>query len=249
MRLEDTTIATMRDRMLKASIIDLIQIKSEITEKCMGENEYIVFKDSLTRDIYAYSIINFLNIQGFSVFGGFVAAHISGKSWNDIDLISPSDSPAEFERIAKITQFLRFAFGFQPTQLSFQEISDKHYARKYMLKITDDDITHTIKIDVVFKSSSINMLWLPISIAKCLEMRNTLISLRYIYKASFLLQCWKIDDITTLLKRGEDIALKFIQFSNDEDYIEYYDKRIKATRDAGYVIKHILNANLDCCQR
>jgi hypothetical protein len=180
------------------------------------------------------------------VFGGFVAAHISGKSWNDIDFISPTDSPAEFERIAKITQFLRFAFGFQPTKLSFQEISDKHYARKYMLKITDDDITHTIKIDVIYKSSCINMLWLPVSIAKCLEMRNTIISLRYIYKASFLLQCWRTHDIKTLLERGEDIALKFIQYSNDENYIEYYDKRIKAIRDAGYVIKTVLNSNFDC---
>ena len=50
------------------------------------------------------------------MFGGFVTAHVSGKPWNDIDVMMPSDLPKDYEHIFKIVAFLRLAFGLKPMQ-------------------------------------------------------------------------------------------------------------------------------------
>ena len=244
-RLEDMAIAKMRDRMSKASIAKLLDIKKEIEKDCKGGNEQVVFEDSLMRDLYAYVVISFLNIHDFVVFGGFVAAHVSGKPWNDIDVMVPTDSHKDY--IFKIVPFLRLAFGFKPMQLQLQEHEPqmKRYARAFHLSITEDGVRHTIKIDVILKAFSHTMTWLPVTVGKCLSMKDNIISLRNIPKAKHMLHHWKVDDVVELLRNGNDVGMSFptplasLQFAA---YSEYWWLRMKGARKLGYVVDKFLGA-------
>lgn len=239
-RLEDMAIAKMRDRMSKASIVELAGIKNEIKLNCKGGNEHVVFDEALMRDLYAYAVINFLNMYGFSVFGGFVAAHISGKPWNDIDVMMPSDAAIELDHIFKVVMFLRFAFSFKATELFMTESANKKYAKEFTLCITDENVKHKIKIDVAPRWCNDRMLWLPVSIGKCLMMRDNIIFIRDIRMASSFLFSWKVDDVLELLRSGRDVSLSLARNHHSISYSMYFWTRIKAMRTAGYVVDTFL---------
>jgi len=236
-------IAKMRDRMSKASIVELMDIKKEIEKKCKGGNEHIIFDESLMRDLYAYAVINFLNIYDFTVFGGFVAAHLSGKPWNDIDIMMPRDEHSCYDHVLKIIAFLKLSFGFKPIQLQLHEGEVRRYARVYELRITENDIVHAIKIDVV-RSVCCNqkMLWLPVTIGKCLLLKDNVISLRSIPKATPMLLPWKVDDVIDLLRNGNDVGLSFPHPSQSRciAYRSYWWLRIDRLRRLGYVVDKFL---------
>lgn len=236
-RLEDMAIAKLRDRMSKASIVELVEIKKELKVKCKGGHQHMIFDEVLLRDLYAYVVIGYLNMYGFSVFGGFVAAHLSGKFWNDIDVIMPSDSRGDFDHIMGIVKFLRFSFGFKPTALQLHDVSSRQiYARGVMLHITDGNMKHKIKIDVVPRSCGANMRWLPVSVGRCLVMKDNVISLRVIQSATLLLLGWRVEDVIELLRDGKDVGLMCPKLSSRQAYNEYYVKRIEAMRQLGYVV-------------
>jgi hypothetical protein len=240
-RLEDLSIAKLRERMSKASIIELAGIKKEIETSCKGGNEHVIFDESLTRDLYAYAVINFLTMYDFVVFGGFVTAHVSGKPWNDIDLMMPADDRTQ-DHVLKIVSFLRLSFGFTPMQIQMHECQAKRYARTFNLIIKENGVLHSIKIDIVSKSMDSRMLWLPVTVGKCLLMSDNVISLRNIPKAAHMLIPWKVADILELLRNGNDVGLSFStpSQSRNEAYRTYWWQRVGALRESGYEVNHFL---------
>ncbi len=240
-RLEDMAIAKMRERMSKSSISELVQIKNELKEDCKGGNEQCIFEKSFMRDLYAYAIVSFLNMYGYIVFGGFVAAHVSGKPWNDIDVMMPSDKNQGIEQILKIVPFLRLAFGFKGMALQLNETS-KNYAITFHLRIIDGDLKHDIKIDAVPKTCSHNNLWLPVTLGKCLSMKDYVIALRTIPKAHHLLLPWKVDDVVEMLRNGNDVGLSFPKHTGNSAYRDYWWLKMKGVRKLGYVVDTFLGS-------
>jgi hypothetical protein len=240
-RLEDLSIAKLRDRMSKASIAEMTGIKKELKTSCKGGNEHVIFDESLTRDLYAYAVINFLTMYDFVVFGGFVSAHVSGKRWHDIDLMVPSDNLAQ-DQILTVVSFLRLAFGFKPMQIQMYECHAKRYARAFNLTIKENDVVHSIKFDIVPKVMHSKMMWLPVTVGKCLSMSDNVISLRSIPKATHMLLPWKVDDILQLLRSGHDVGLSFPTpaQSRNAAYRAYWWERIRALRRSGYVVDDFL---------
>lgn len=240
-RLEDKAIAKMRDRMSKASIAELLDIKKEIKKSCKGGNERIIFDESLMRDVYAYAIINFLNIYEIVVFGGFVAAHVSGKPWDDIDIMMP----CEHNHIMKIIAFLRLAFGFKPVDVQMKEGRVKAYAKSFTLTIYEGGCVHSIKFDIVpyINMISISKLhWIPATVGKCLSLKDNVISLRHIPKAEIMLHAWKVNDIVTMLRDGHDVGLSFPAVLRNASYNEYWWLRITKVRKQGYEVNKFLGA-------
>jgi hypothetical protein len=242
-RLEDFAIAKMRDRMSKASIVELAGIKKEIETGCKGGNEHVIFDESLTRDLYAYAVINFLTMYDFVVFGGFVSAHVSGKPWNDIDLIMPDDSAARFS-VMKIVAFLRLSFGLKSMQIQMYESQAKRYARTFNLTIKDNNINNYIKIDIVQKTCQKSMMWMPVTVGKCLSMSDNIISIRKIPNSTHILLSWKVADILELLRNGNDVGLSFPNPSQSRNaaYRDYWWQRVSKLRGMGYVVDHFLGA-------
>ena len=247
-RLEDLSIAKMRDIMSNASIVKLASIKKELETSCKGGNEHVIFDESLTRDLYAYAVINFLTMYDFVVFGGFVSAHVSGKPWNDIDLMMPADNLAQ-DHVLKVVAFLRLSFGFKPMQIQFErtnvnqyECQSNSYARAFSLTIKENGIMHSIKIEIIPNAMHSNMIWLPVTVGKCLSMSDNVISLRNIPKAAHMLSHWKLADILELLRNGHDVGLSFAtpRLSLSVAYREYWWHRVRALRKSGYVVDNFL---------
>ena len=238
-RLEDLSIAKLRDRMSKASIAEMAGMKIELATSCKGGNEHVIFDESLMRDMYAYAVINFLTMYDFVVFGGFVSAHVSGKPWNDIDLMMSGDN---LVHVLKVVSFLRLAFGFKPMQIQMYESHTKRYARTFNLTIKENGVMHTIKFDIVPKDMHSKMTWLPVTVGKCHSMSDNVISLRSIPKAAHMLLSWKIDDILELLRSGHDVGLSFPTQAQSRNaaYKDYWWQRIRALRKLGYVVDDFL---------
>ena len=243
-RLEDIAVATMRDRMSKSSISELLNIKNKLKKECKGGNEYCIFEKSLLRDLYAYAIVSFLNMYSFTVFGGFVTAHVSGKPWNDIDVMMPSDSRENLEHILRIIAFLRLAFGFKPMEVQLHEKCTKYGTSAWHLSIIDGNFIHYINIDVVPKSSNKHMRWLPATVGKCLSMKDNVIALRSIPKCHCLLLSWKVDDVVEMLRNGKDVGLSFPHASDSRntEYRNYWWLKINGIRNIGYVVDTFLGS-------
>ena len=237
-RLEDTAIAKMRARMSRANLGELLDILKEIKSKCKGGNEYVDFTESLTRDVYAYAVVIFFNMFGFSVFGGFVSSHVSGKPWNDIDFQLPGDKN-DMNYITRLIGFLRFAFGLSPMQITLEDTSKQFYCcGTYKLSITDDIDTHAISMDFAVMSSV--PVYCPVTIGRCLLMKNNVISLRNIPIAAMILVPWQVEDIISILRDGKDVGIGCKDLYKNKLYGEYFWSRLTKIREQGIVVEKIL---------
>lgn len=248
MNLESLAIAKMRERMSKASLPELLAIEKEIKEKCKGGNDQVVFEESLIRDLYAYTVLTFLNLFGFRVFGGFVSAHISGKPWNDLDLMAPPPILDYSFYIYKCVDYLKIALGLMPMQIALHENSQKlkkHYAKSFRLNITKNDVTHTIKMDLVgMKSQMLKGGFIPVTIGKCLSMKKNIISLRNIPAAEYALMSWNVDEVVNMLQHGKDVGLSFADpvDTNPNPYKEYWWQRVDEVKKLGYTVDKFLGS-------
>ncbi len=122
------------------------------------------------------------------------------------------------------------------------ECPTKKYARTFNLTIKENGVVHSIKFDIVPKSMHSKMMWLPVTVGKCLSMSDNVISLRSIPKATHMLLAWKVDDILELLRSGHDVGLSFPTPSQSRNaaYREYWWIRIRALRKSGYVVDDFL---------
>ena len=241
-RLEDYAIAKLRARMARASICELVEILKEIQTDCKGGNESMDFTESLTRDCYAYALINFFNLFGYQVFGGFVSSHLTGKYWNDLDFLLPFEShPAH---VTRVLGFLRLAFGFMPAQIMLEDDeSRRKYSKRYKLSISDSISTHLIKMDFVMMDEHAPI-FCPVTIGRCLIMRNNVISIRNIPIIRLLLLPWDVNDIIQLLKSGEDIGLVCKQLLQNNQYSDYFWSRITKIRKSGIAIETFIGGKL-----
>jgi len=259
-RTEEIEIAKKRNQMSKASIVELIEEKKNIISKYpypYSENgiENLFQKGMFLRDLYSYAIINYLGIQhNFKVFGGFVASHISGKNWTNIDMMAPYERLTQMEFMTQIVTFLRFIFGFKSTDLSlidktdYEQINYGYYDTfKYLLHINEGYLKHEIKINVMNRSFHRGLIsdtdYIPATIGKCLIMHNNKISMRKLhtnYIVPPILNTWSADDVIELLRNGKDIGLNFEEITDDDSYIRYFHRHIKRAREMTYEIDRFI---------
>lgn len=273
---EEIELAKNREQMSKASIANILEQKKKIDleyseraeilpnnmdysnnqiiwKKCLSRND-LFLKGMILRDLYSYTIINYLAIQhNFKVYGGFVAAHISGKNWLNIDMIAPYERMAQMEFMTQIVTFLRFIFGFKSTEIELtdetnyeQQMSNYYDSYKYLLHIYEGEFKHQIKINVIFRMNN-NIQdtdYIPVTIGKCLIMHNSNITMRKIpsqYMIPPILRTITVDDIIEILRTGKDISLSCegIYSSIDVDnqlYKQYFNNHISRAQELSYKI-------------
>lgn len=274
---EEIEIAKKRNQMSKASIADIIEEKKKIDLKyqvklsiqvdclntsdsipvdCLNKkiNEYLPREDlfvkgMILRDLYSYTIINYLGIQhNFKVYGGFVASHISGKNWLNIDMIAPYERMAQMEFMTQIVTFLRFIFGFKSTEVELtdetnyeQQMSNYYDSYKYLLHIYEGQFKHQIKINIISRNNNIiqETDYMPVTIGKCLIMHNSKITMRRIpsqYMIPPILRTITVDDIIEILSTGKDISLSCEFNVDNESYKQYFHTYISRAQQLSYKI-------------
>jgi hypothetical protein len=242
-RLEDAALAKMRDRMMKSDMQQLLDIIDEIDTSCKGGNEHMDYKEVLTRDVYAYAIVKILNVQECVVFGGFVAAHISGKVWRDIDILLPKSlSTADASRMGlRLVPFLRFLFGLTPLAIRIVNVQYNGYAQNYNLRFCiDAQLKFDISIDFVHANTHSE--FIPVSVGRCLQLTSECVTKRSMPETEVFLASWSLDDILQKLRAGSDVALccTGITPAFTQAYNAYFWKRIKDMRDTGYIIDEFI---------
>mgnify|MGYP007078069651 CR=1 FL=1 len=240
-RLEDVAMAKMRSRMQESGAEGLLQIMSEVREGCRGENERVEFRPSLIRDVYAYGAVHWFSMMGCDVFGGFVAAHLSGKEWRDIDVLMPANMQVD-ETIARLARYMRFLFSMAPGDISIPTVMCKRYAKKVTLEIRARELeVFQIVIDLVDPRKVPNE-YVPATVGSCLTLIDGCVYKRQIFSNTFaseLYLCtWGCEDIKTLLREGRDIGLCMSSsVSRRAKYRDYFWKCVKKKRECGYVIE------------
>lgn len=244
-RLEDVAIAALRSRMLKSDLREIFSMMHEIKKDCKGGNEHMEYTSSLLRDVYAYVIIKWFFLFDCNVFGGFVASHVNGKTWNDIDIMTPMDM-LKNDDITTISQrlvkYLRFVFALSSTCIQVKQLRQKVYAKTIQIDFTDDCFSFNIPIDII-ELPSVSY-FIPVSVGRCLLLSEHCILKRRIPNSDLLLSSWECEDILGLLRQGKDVglAMNCDHLNNElkQTYSRYFWTRIKTLQKSGYVIDCVL---------
>ena len=246
MRLQDESIVSLRSKMIQSYVPDLLKILDNVKNNCKGGDEHMEYRTSLIRDVFAYTIVGFLDAMNCSVFGGFVAAHISGKKWNDIDIMVPDGAYSvyrDFDLITKnIIKHVRFCFGLPATSIILKRMGvPKVYAKSISFHFTlDSDIKFEIDIDMVHESTKLSE-FIPATMGSCLLIKDRVVSMRNIILAELLIGHWSCIDVEQALRKGEDIALCLNVEGFCEEYRDayalYFWRRVKKLRRAGYLVE------------
>ena len=237
-RLEDAAMAKMRERMLHSDLSGLLKCKQEIESQCKGGNEHMEYATSLLRDVFAYSIVHWFSTMECSAFGGFVAAHVSGKVWNDIDILTPIDFvEGDYTKIIeRLVKYIRYVFGLSARSIKVEPIQPKNYAKHATLCFIVNEFKFQISIDMV--EERIGSLFVPVTLGRCLHLADRCITKRRIQHVGIMLASWECEDIISLLRDGKDVGL-CMQHKNQATelqkvYSEYFWSRIKKIRITGY---------------
>ena len=249
MRLQDESIVSLRSKMIQSYVPDLLKILDDVKNNCKGGDEHMEYRTSLIRDVFAYAIVGFLDAMNCCVFGGFVAAHISGKKWNDIDILVPDSAYSvyrDFNCIIKIIiKHIRFCFGLPATSINMKKMGvTKHYAKSISFNFTlDSDIKFDIDIDMVQESAELSD-FIPATMGGCLLIKDRVVSMRRILLAELLIGHWSCVDVKQALKKGEDIALCLNLEGYNEEYRDayslYFWRRVKKIQRAGYIVEEFV---------
>lgn len=243
-RLEDQTMAKMRSRMLHSDLGGLLNIMREIKTKCKGGNEHMDYTSSLLRDLYAYSIVHWFSALDCSVFGGFVTSHISGKVWDDIDIMTATNmiqnkSYDTIKIAEKLVKYMRYVFSLTAPCILVEPIQHKAYAETIKLCFVVEKISFQISIDLIDPQIAMSP-FIPVSLGRCLKLYDRCISMRRIANIGVLLCSWECEDILSLLREGKDIGLcmhhSLWPIHEKKKYSEYFWTRIKKMQNIGYEI-------------
>lgn len=237
-RLEDAAMAKMRDRMLHSDLSGLLKCKQEIESQCKGGNEHMEYQTSLLRDVFAYSIVHWFSMMDCSAFGGFVAAHVSGKVWKDIDILTPIDFlKGDCNKIiGRLVKYIRFVFGISARSIKVEPVQHKNYAKHATLSLVVNELKFQLSIDMV--DARITSPFVPVTLGRCLYLADRCITKRRIQHVDIMLSSWECEDIISLLKDGKDVGLcmqcKNQPIQSQRAYSEYFWSRIKKIRSTGY---------------
>ena len=237
-RLEDLAIARLREKMLHSDLSGLIECKKRIESDCKGGNEQMEYQTSLIRDVFAYGIVHWFSMMDCSAFGGFVAAHISGKVWDDVDILTPVD----FLKgdcntiIGRLVKYVRFVFGLSARSIMVEPVQPKNYAKHAILSFDVNELKFQISIDMV--DTQLSSPFVPVTIGRCLYLADRCITKRRLQHVDIMLSSWECEDITSLLREGKDVGLcmqtKNHSLHTQRMYSTYFWSRIKKIRDTGY---------------
>ena len=230
-------MASLRKKLLHSDLGGLLESKKEIESNCKGGNEHMEYQTSLLRDVVAYSIVHWFSMMECSVFGGFVAAHVSGKVWNDIDIMTPFGflNGDCNKIIGRIVKHVRFVFGLSALSIKVEPVQPKNYAKHFTLTFVVNELKFQISIDMVeprFMSP-----FVPVTLGRCLYLSDRCITKRRFQLFDILLSSWECEDIIGLLRDGKDVGL-CMQLNKNQStqraYSEYFWSRIKKIQSTGY---------------
>ena len=130
--LSDRSIAAKRAYLLGCTSQQLHDSWTELAS-CRAETSQGSLRTILERDVIAYTIIRWLSFMSTdndepTVFGGFLRAHYSGKSWNDIDITSSADIMNSCRK--SLIFFLSFVLPIKRTKLRMSGVECKPYCNK-----------------------------------------------------------------------------------------------------------------------
>eukprot|EP00966_Prymnesium_polylepis_P213381 4942031-Prymnesium_polylepis.1 len=86
-----------------------------------------------------------------SAFGGFVAAHVSGKVWNDLDILTPINflKGDANKIISRLVKYIRFVFGLPASSIKVEPVQPKAYSKRATLSFVVNELNFQISIDMV----------------------------------------------------------------------------------------------------
>ena len=208
--LEEKSIATLRASLLRADSAKFCALwKSAIDVK--GGNEHYVFEGSISRDVIAYIACRFMFMQNYTVFGGFVRCHFSGKPWNDIDIMLNKRLEDDYKLFGHLIEFVSLVLGLPKYCMSFALHSQGAYGKSADLKLRLQD-----RDDIVVKFDLVNLAnhrdissRLPVSVGSCLEMVGGG-GVRFRKDNIFIvrrLHHFDVAEVIELLQNGKDIKL------------------------------------------
>ena len=228
MSLEERSIAATRRHLAVCQASELNAAWKE-AETLKGGNQHVVFDEQLRRDVLAYTMLRAVELFGGFVFGGFVRAHCSGKTWRDIDVFVP-DNSVESHVWSAIVNMVTFVLPVPKVRLRYDQVEKpSEYARTYKMCILGDHQTPTIEVcvDLVKQRRLHGAAWVPVTIGSCLRMSRGVVTLRDIKMLSGRLSDWRAEEIVEMLQNGVDIKLCFHYAQTNERYKDYYWTRVQ----------------------
>lgn len=278
---EEAIIAQNRDELYQSSIIKLIQLRNKKKQRYSTKPIYSFFykkkntdtsleslnslKYRLMRDLYTYTIVNYITVvYNAIIFGGFVTAHISGKEWNDIDIMLNNADIHVLPNFMKnnFVKYLQLIYNFNSNAIKITEIPTNRnsmYANgKYLLCIHEENMKYQIKIDVTLSDEmkGPNSGLLPVTVGKCLMMTNKGIELVQISELIDNHKEWTLQKIIDIIRTGKDVGLCYNNLSSLNDltrankealpeenvkkYSSYFWARIETARELGYTINKFI---------
>ena len=228
---EEVTMAQKRDQMYKTNIVKLIEIKKDIQQRHStkrypylfnkNKNADKLLKYRLMRDLYSYTIVNFIVIQyNAIVFGGFVTAHISGKEWNDLDImLCYDDLKTTIESfMEEIIAFLQLIYGFNEINLTTLPTNrNTPYGHgKYQICIDEENMKYQIKMDISLSNEGKGPItgMVPVTLGKCLMMNKNGIEMVQVPELINLDEKWTVQKIIDIVRTGKDVGLSYADISN-----------------------------------
>lgn len=184
-------------------------------------------------DALAYAVVHVSTALGCSIFGGFLAAHFSGKVWTDIDIMLPSQLTMHTVHIA-LARMLPDIIDVPRREMRTTIEHKTSYGTRVKIVIlgTREEDDTAISIDLV-QPRPIPTMYVPTTIGSCLSYDGNEMIIRR--DASPHLRFWRLGDILALLKNGEDVMLgRDNGGGSDEAYRTWFWQRIDRLVSRGY---------------
>ncbi len=154
--LSDLSIATKRAHLFGCTSQQLYDNWTEVAS-CRGETAQGSIRSLLQRDVIAYTIIRWFSLMSNDdeqtfVFGGFIRAHYSGKSWNDIDIASTVEMVALCRK--NLIFFVAFVLSIDRLKLRLSDVERKPYSSQRFTLTYHSGDEEPIKIKLDFSPNT-----------------------------------------------------------------------------------------------
>ena len=268
MSLQEQSIRRIRAELLGATTAaDFMRLWNLATRAAgAGDTGKGDFQAQIQRDVIAYLILHILRSSVYigtykepKVYGGFVAAHHSGKPWDDMDLFID----IIYANLQRLMQYcvqqirfildithIRFKHEFKPPNRF-----NAKYASKCSITVWNSQSPIVIPIDVTIPwcthySSKVfshgRVVDTPATLGSCLQIRllpDETLHTEVRPDVNKLIEAYSIDSILRFLQNGEDIRFGLYmppellfdtKLSNYNRYITYFKGKIQKKHEQGW---------------
>lgn len=233
-RLEEKAIQAMRAELLDCPLAKLSAHFHDTAPRCKGGNEVELFEDMARADALAYAVVRVSTALGCTIFGGFLAAHFSGKVWKDIDIMLPSQLSMHTVHVA-LARMLPDIIDVHRSEVRTAIEQRGAYGTRMQVTLLDthDEKDTSVSIDLVHPKP--RMMYVPTTIGSCLSYDGNEMTIRR--DASPHLRFWRLSDVLDILKNGEDVMLGRDHGGSDDAYQTWFWQRIDKLVSRGYDIR------------